>query len=279
MTYSIDIHLYERTEPRLGRHVAHDSRNRAYAIRDTPIYASGKPLDIQWSSKLPISDQGGVGACTGFSVLDILGYASYWNSLTRATQVYLETNPTQAGLLFYHTATVLDAIPGQYLPNDTGSDGPSAAKAGVKLGYFSGYTHAFSPQAFDAALQLGPVMVGTRWDNSMMRPNASGVIIPDKSSGVAGGHEYLIDGYSAAKDAYRLRNHWSTGWGLNGVAWIPRQPFYELLDDQGDVTVPYPLGSAPPSPTPPAPVVDKVDKDVVGAYKALQAWAKRNYVS
>lgn len=275
MTYSVDIHIYEPTDPRLGRHVHHDSRNRQYAYEAPP--SVGLPA-VNWLSNLPISDQGGVGACTGFTVLDILGYSKYWSALTDAERAYLQTNESQAGLLFYHTATVLDSIPGQYTPDDTGSDGGSAAKGGVKLGYFSGYQTAFGPAAFDAALTKGPVMVGTRWDNSMMNPDGSGVIVPDRASGVAGGHEYVVDGYVPQIDAYRMRNHWTQGWGSGGFAFIPRQPFYGLLADQGDVTVPVPLSQPAPTPTPPSPApapTPAKDPDLAEAWASFKRYATK----
>lgn len=274
MTYSVDIHIYEPTDPRLGRHVHHDSRNRQYAYSAWNFDVAA--ADVNWTSSLGVSDQGRVGACTGFSVLDILGYSQYWSALTDAERAYLSTNPGQAGLLFYHTATVLDSIPGQYVPDDTGSDCGSAAKGGVKLGYFSGYQTAFGAVAFQAALTKGPVMVGTRWDNSMMSPDSSGVIVPDKASGVAGGHAYLIDGYSLATDRYRMRNHWTTGWGHNGFAYIPRQPFHDLLADQGDVTAPVPLSSPPPTPTPPSPApTPGKDPDLAEAWASFKRYATK----
>lgn len=279
MTYSVDIHTYEPTDPRLGRHVHHDSRNRQYAYR-VPARAVGSestaPPAVNWTSSLGVSDQGGVGACTGFTVLDILGYNQYWSALTDAERTYLSTNPGQAGLLFYHTATVLDAIPGQYVPDDTGSDGGSAAKGGVKLGYFSGYRTAFGPAAFDAALAVGPVMVGTVWYKSMMNANSSGVLDVNVSSGVAGGHEYVVDGYDPATDRYRMRNHWTTGWGHNGFAYIPRDRFYELLADQGDVTVPVPLSSPPPTPVPPSPApTPGKDPDLAEAWASFKRYATK----
>lgn len=280
MTHSIDIHIYEPTDPRLGRHVHHDSRNRQYAYEAGPAATDlsfmGLMPAISWTSNLSISDQGNVGACVGFSVLDILGYSQYWSALTDAERAYLAQNLSQAGLLFYHTATVLDSIPGQYTPNDTGSDGGSGAKGGVKLGYFSGYRTAFGPAALDAALAVGPVMVGTRWDNSMMNPDSGGVIVPDKASGVAGGHEYVIDGYVPQIDAYRMRNHWTLGWGSGGFAFIPRQPFYGLLADQGDVTVPVPLSQPAPTPTPPSPApTPGKDPDLAEAWASFKRYATK----
>lgn len=271
--HNIEVHIYEPTDPRLGRHVSHDSRNRNYPY---PALEFGAALaTVVWTSNLGISNQGNVGACTGFTVYDILGYSKYWSALTGPEQTYLQTSMSTAGLLFYHTATVLDSIPGQYLPNDTGSDGPSAAKGGVKLGYFSGYQHAFGSASLDNALSAGPVMVGSRWDNSMMNPDSQGVIVPDKSSGVAGGHEYVVDAYNATRDAYRMRNHWEASWGVGGFAWIPRQSFLDLLADSGDVTVPTPLTAPAPTPTPPPKPSPVKDADLAEAWAAFKRYAGR----
>lgn len=271
MTYTIKIHQFEQHDVLFGRHVVHDSRNWDYRTTDKQY---GAPVAIEHHTNLPVSDQGNKGACVGYSVLDILGFDLYWNALADGEQAVLASSPQVQGDLFYHTATVLDSIPGQWKPDDTGSDGGSGAKAGVKLGYFSGYRTAFGPQAFDAALAKGPVMVGTRWDNSMMNTDTQGIIVPDKNSGVAGGHEYVVYGYNPVLDAYKGLNHWTAGWGLAGSFYVPRLPFLGLLADDGDVTVPVPLSQPKPTPAPPTPAPAK-DPDLAEAWASFKRYAAK----
>lgn len=112
------------------------------------------------------------------------------------------------------------------------------------------------PHALATALQSGPVMAGTVWHNSMFDPTSDGRIPVDTRSGVAGGHEYLIDGYeprTGPDDRYWMTNSWSTSWGQQGRAWFTGADLAVLLADDGDVTVPTPVTVPAPTPTP-APV-------------------------
>lgn len=274
--YDLAITRYANTDPRLGRHVNHDSRNLAYTF---PEPATAQLVAIRHHSSLPITDQGSVGACVGFSTVDILGYDKYWTALSKAQQSALLVNPNASGLLFYSVATQLDSIKGTYPPNDTGSDGPSGAKALQKQGLTNGYQHSVSWASFTAALQTGPVMVGTVWYESMMDSASDGKIDVDPNSGVAGGHEYCAD--EITSDGFiGFRNHWTQSWGIQGRFYISQTAFKLILADQGDVTVPTPLTAPAPTPTPtPTPTPIAVDKDVLAAYSSLKSWAKRNNVS
>lgn len=269
--YTLSVKRYEPTDERLGRHVRHDSRNRLYAFPDSE---AGTPkASIRWGSNLPITDQGAIGACTGFTAVDLLGYNIYWQSLTEEQQAELQADPAAWGLKFYSLATTLDGFGGSYPPDDTGSDGPAAAKALQQFGFTNGYQHAFSIGALDTALATGPVMVGTVWYESMMDTDADGLLTVSKRSGVAGGHEYLCDEWDADRGLYGFRNHWTEGWGLEGRFYIKRSDFMGLLASDGDVTIPVPLSLPAPEPASP------VDADVLAAYNSLKKWATKNKVA
>lgn len=66
----------------------------------------------------------------------------------------------------------------------------------------------------------------------MFWPDSNGYIHP--SGAVAGGHAYEICWASHARQAYRIINSWSTGWGQLGRAWISRADMASLLADDGE---------------------------------------------
>jgi hypothetical protein len=203
----------------------------------------------------PILDQGNVGSCTANAAFGLLMTQPFSTG-----QVWTE----QDCLALYHEETVLDdvEIPGQYPPNDTGSAGIYAMQALKNRGLITSYLHAFSLDDALGALANGPIAVGSVWMQSMFDPDSSGTIKVNKRSGVAGGHEYVVDGYDPSRDAVRMTNSWGTSWGVNGQAWIKTADFQWLLGQQGDVvqpTVSVPAPTPTPDPTPtPAPSGDAV---------------------
>lgn len=205
----------------LGRRVHHDDRSR-----DFPAPQLAAVHDVAWRHHGPILDQGQLGSCTGHALVDCLMtgplYRGYRN-LTHADAVRA-----------YERATVIDPFLGAYPPDDTGSDGMDACKAGVEFGWLTGYDHAFGIDHLLGALMLGPVMVGTSWYESMFSPDNRGRVAV--SGSVAGGHEYVISARSGRW--LRIVNSWGSSWGLHGCAWIAAADLAALLDDQGDVTVP-----------------------------------------
>jgi hypothetical protein len=66
------------------------------------------------------------------------------------------------------------------------------AKVLQARGLAKSYSHGFSPDAGYAALQSGPVLLGTVWLESMFDTDADGHIHVDTRSAVAGGHEPLL---------------------------------------------------------------------------------------
>lgn len=252
---------------RLGRHVHHDSRSLQYLYpRKTSNWTP-----VKWESEVPVLDQGGLGGCTGFSTATCLG-----------KKPYRETLPNQKidnaeGLTIYSLATRLDPFPGNYPPNDTGSDGLSAAKAAKKLGLIAGYLHITSAPQLADAITYGPLIVGTDWYESMFSPDGAGLVVVDKSSGLAGGHEYCMD--EVTDDGrFGFTNTWGDSFGVGGRFYVAQDQFLDLLlNDKGDATHFVPVTAPAPEPQPVEP--PKPDADVLAAYKSLSVWAERNNVS
>ncbi|MFJ7963120.1 hypothetical protein [Streptomyces sp. NPDC096324] len=269
----MSTHVYEPTDPRLGRHVQHDRRSLDYAHGVLPKSAI---KSVDWTRRTPIFDQGQLGSCTGNAAAGLVG--TDFLGRTGLTSVVIDGHVLPVDEDFavevYSLATQLDEFTGQYLPTDTGSSGLGAAKALKKLGLASSYTHTFSLAALKSALQSGPVMVGTVWLNSMFTPTTVGTLTVDRDSDVAGGHEYVISAYDAGSGQFRIDNSWGESWGVRGSAWIDAADLQWLLSQHGDVTVPAwaTAPTPPPAPTP-AP-----DPRLVEALDLMQAWGRDNNV-
>ncbi|WP_030168892.1 hypothetical protein [Streptomyces sp. NRRL S-813] len=268
----------------LGRHVEHDPRSLAYAHGVLPKTAI---KSVDWTRRAPIYDQGNLGSCTGNAAAGLLATDSAARTGLTSVSIDGSVLPVDENLAVkvYELATQLDNIQGTYPPDDTGSSGLGAAKALKQLGLAAGYTHAFSLNALKSALQSGPVMVGTVWLNSMFDVDAAtGHVVVDRSSEVAGGHEYVISAYDAERLAFRLDNSWGDSWGIRGSAWLTQADVQWLLSQQGDVTVP--AWATAPAPTPPPSPTPSADPRLVQAAVLarqidglMQAWALDNQVT
>jgi hypothetical protein len=210
---------------RLGRHVEHDQRSRAYPADMTlPIKS------VRWSRRAPVLDQGDVGSCTGNA-------AAGWLASDTADRPGRTNITEQTALDIYAKATHLDRVKGIYPPDDTGSSGLAVAKAMVQLGHTRGqYRHAFGLAHMLAAMQTGPVLVGVTWLAGCDEPDRHGLV---RYSGVVrGGHEILADEISTAERLVWFTNSWGTGWGVHGRFAMTWADLDLALHDHGDVTVP-----------------------------------------
>jgi hypothetical protein len=270
------LRRYRPEDPRLGRHVQHDPRSLRYAHGVLPKSAI---QSVDWARRVPIFDQGDLGSCTGNAAAGLVGTDSQARAGLTSVTVDDEVLPVDEdfAVRLYELATGLDEFDGQYPPTDTGSSGIGAAKALVKLGLATKYNHAFSLTALQSALQSGPVMAGTVWLNSMFDTDRDGYVIVDRTSGEAGGHEYVISAYDAARQAYRLDNSWGTSWGVRGSAWYRQTDLQWLLSQDGDVTVP--AWATAPAPTPPPAPTPAADPRLVEALALMQAWAADNNIT
>jgi len=258
--YIVRIKKYQPTDPRLGRHVRHDSRSLSFPVEAEPLNSL---KSIRHISHFPTLNQKNVGACTAFAGVKCLSYDTFWSSPAIQKVLSLsETMDDQYAMTAYSDVTKIDPYPGTYPPTDTGSDGLSVAKLFLSRKLISGYQHATSLEAALTALAKQPVIVGTTWKYDMFRPDPLDGKMKISGSD-QGGHEYVLDELDVERRRVWLQNSWADVWGIHGRAYMTWDELGELLDDDGDCTVfisssqpaPTPIPPTPPSPQP-APVVD-----------------------
>jgi hypothetical protein len=217
---------YDRRDPRLGRHVVHDDRSRGFDLARTarPVLPTAP---IRWERHGLIFDQGDLGCCTACAALGLMMTEPFSTGVTYTLE---------DAHAFYTAETRLDGIRGVWPPDDTGSSGLAAMKVLRRSGRIKSYFHAFSPIVAVAALPRGPIAAGTVWLESMFEPKA-GRIIVDRRSPVAGGHEYVVDGWDPRAQRVHVTNSWGN-WGESGGGTLSLDDFAWLLSQDGDAVQP-----------------------------------------
>ena len=244
----------------LGRHVNHDPRSLRFLVG-----APARALkSVQHERVIPVLDQGSLGMCTGAASTGAVGTAPLFTALP-ADHPTLDIDYARG---VYSDATRVDPFPGEYPPDDTGSDGLSVAKVLKNRGLISGYLHATSLSAMQAALQDTPVIVGTYWYSGMDEPDAKGFV--SVTGSVRGGHEYEVVGIDVDAEVFTCVNSWGTSFGLGGYFKVRFADMDRLLGEEGDCTQLLPLTVAPPAPAP-------VDKDLAAWWAFTRSWANRWY--
>lgn len=242
---------------RLGRNVNHDPRSLRYLVP-----SQGMQVSKTWSRRTPVLDQGDLGSCTGNASVGVLGTDPFFAGLDQ----HEDLDETLA-VEVYSLATSLDPFDGAYPPDDTGSDGLSAAKACKQLGLISGYQHATSLSAMVDALQVGPVIVGVNWYEGFDNPDLAGKV--KVSGAVRGGHEFEVCGVDVEARMFHAVNSWGTSWGKSGHFFFSFGDMTRLLSEDGDCTSFVPATAPAPTPT------DDADAALVAA---LNVW-ERSIVS
>lgn len=73
----------------------------------------------------------------------------------------------------------------------------------------------------------GPVVFGTDWFELMFTPDPKGFC--RIGGDVAGGHAYLVRGWSEERHAFRCTNSWSRSWGDDGHFWLSEKAAQVLV--------------------------------------------------
>lgn len=243
--FTIEYERFDRHDPRLGRHVLHDSRSLNYQVE-----AVRRVEDLEsiiHVQHIPTQNQGDIGSCTGNAAVNNLAMGDFYTDEIRA----LFNGVTEAeryALDLYSEATGIDPFAGTYPPQDTGSNGLSVAKVLHKRGLISGYLHATSLEAVLTALAKQPINIGTVWTSEMFRPHRDGQILTGGS--VAGGHQYALVGLDIEQRRVWLENSWGDPWGRSGRAYLKWERLEWLLSQRGDCVVYVPKSDPAPEPQP-----------------------------
>jgi hypothetical protein len=265
------VRYLQPADPRLGRHVNHDPRSRSYPVREAaPI------VSVQHERHIPIFDQGDLGSCTGNAGIGCLGTGPFYTALANAWEPSYYLFDESGAVSCYGDATRADSYAGAYPPDDTGSDGLSVAKVLKAKGEISGYQHAFSLGQGLQALMTRPVIVGVDWMQDMFSPDAEGIVHP--TGALAGGHEFVWDGYDKPRGLCWFTNSWGGGWSVGGRFAMPAEEFGTLLARDGDVTAFVPITAPAPTPDPvPAPPAPADDADRA-LWSGNRDWAYASHV-
>jgi hypothetical protein len=205
----------------------------------------------------PVLDQGQVSGCTGWSGADWLNAGHSITSRKAYNRIHRPGTPSADylgnadGLFIYEKATLYDDLGWTYPPTDNGSTGLGVVKALQKMGVIAAYKWTFDFQTLLAYAQIQPILLGTTWTDAMMEPDSKGVLSTGgdaaikKADDAGEGHEYTLIGGNFATGLARIRNHWTSRWGLAGDALIHLDDLETLvINYHGDVAVPEPLAAA-----------------------------------
>lgn len=238
MTYPDGTHIVQidQHNTRLGRHVVHDPRSRAYAMRVSSTALPARSFRHKIFGPTPNPNQV-IGCCTG---VDQCVRADAQGNRIRGKILDMED-----AVKVYSRATQLDPWEGSYPPNDTGSSGLAAAKAAKEAGIIDRYEWIFetTPGADNvlAALRQHPVGVGTLWTNDMFHPDPRTLLV-EPTGAIAGGHQWSVIGYSKRFDAFEGFCWWGSGFGAGGMFRIARRHLGFLLSQDGDAHVTFRTG-------------------------------------
>lgn len=227
----------------LGRKVEHDPRSLDHPF---PVRTLTKQVDRLWANSAPILNQKKLGSCEGNTAaewtnsgINANNRQAYWlkaGNTTAKTKYLAEADAVK----LYSLATQLDedGTKTQYPPDDTGTSALGVGKAMQALGIIKTYQWSFGWAHFTAAIDQGPVMLGTDWYEGMFDPDEQGYC--NISGDVAGGHAYLARGIDYEHKRVLCRNHWTKTWNpvLKGEFYLSFATLEQLLGQQGDVLVP-----------------------------------------
>lgn len=231
----------------LGRITLHDPRSRDFVDTRLSRRAPSPGYSVRHAMNAPHVDQFYTGGCVGFSGTNALNCAAAVRSRQRWSQVFGSHTRSarylgnDAGIENYTGATENDPYDWVYPPTDGGSSVIGLMKYWRKYGIITRYDWTFTFDAFLAALQHQPVLVGTNWFDDMMSTDTDG-IVKSSASGDGGGHEYLATEIIWSKKLLGYEQSWGQhppGFGKAGRFWMSFELAEELIINQGgDVAVP-----------------------------------------
>jgi hypothetical protein len=84
------------------------------------------------------------------------------------------------------------------------------------------------------------VITGINWYTSFDTPDATGLVVIAAGATIRGGHEVVADQIDATNQRVWFWNSWGPSYGVAGRFCMSFDTWQQLLEQQGDVTVPMP---------------------------------------
>lgn len=218
----------ERTFDYIARH---DPRNALFSVAPV-LEAVAGPWTSRYYTTAPVLDQGSEGACVGHGTVGALA-----SSPIRVKFRHLQ----QAAFGFFRLAQFVDEWAGEAYEGTSVLGGLTVAH---KAGHISEYRWCPTTQdVLDTVALIGPVIIGVEWRDTMMEPDADGLL--DCSGSAVGGHCVFISGVSRKRDfgrkgtheVVRIRQSWGKSHGNNGNVWMKWDDLDSLLST-GEAALP-----------------------------------------
>lgn len=217
----------------LGRLAAPDPRDKNHPLRSA-TEPPPRLVSTFWPFVAPHIFQGNHPRCVGYG---------WTNWLTSAPMVHralgLGMTPNQYAISVYDRAQRVDEWPGEDYEGTSVRAGAKVifADGRIEGGYKWGATAA---QARDHIIGYGPGVAGFNWYERMFVPDADGFLLPEGE--IAGGHAFLVLGFSVERNAFRILNQWQERdkkgnigeWGEKNRAWIRFDHFDQLMHEDGE---------------------------------------------
>jgi hypothetical protein len=221
--------------PGFGRRFVPDDRDRKFLMRRmlADARALALPARKTWSIHPKALDQGDTGTCVGHA----------WRNFLRSAPIRTEKSGPSA-FDVYRAAVLEDPwrdnddearLPDRDPGLDSGTTVRAGAEAVTAFGRLKSYVWAFELQpAVEWVLTQGPVVLGTNWYSSFMRPDKDGIVRILPRARVDGGHAYLLRGVDTRRALARCTNSWGDGWGLSGDFLLPFRDLERLIHEDGE---------------------------------------------
>jgi hypothetical protein len=221
----------------LGRLSAKDDRDKNYLIANSPLYATSSLTSRYWDDEQWWGNQGSTSQCVAYAWTHWLEDGPILQPSTPQPIV----NPA----IVYNQAQKIDEWPGE---NYNGTSVRAGAKVLQAQGFILNYLWAFNlTHLVNTVLNVGPVVVGTRWYRNMFYPNKKTGLIT-ATGPLAGAHAYIINGVDTKKRLFRIKNSWGRNWGLQGRAFISFDNMNSLIKLRGEVCLATELSILPTTP-------------------------------
>jgi len=177
-----------------------DDRSKRFAVREL-VGKESAPRSRKWSCPVRLN-QGTSYACTGFAMV---------HALASAPRRIPDPSKSLAFKL-YQAAKLKDRWEGE---NYDGTSVLAVAKVAKELGFFDEYRWGFSlGDLVKAVLEVGPVVVGMKWDRGFQNPDRWGQA---HVSGVDNGrHAVAAIGVDLDREQIVFVNSFGWHWGKAG---------------------------------------------------------------